>query len=133
MNQFLPQKAHIQNHKGEEWLRFEKILLTVDSGTLILTVSIFTGKIGLVDTWILGGSWLYFSASIISLLIGYLVSEFHSSQKLMRIDNNQDPYSVTILSRILDSGLVVTNWLSGLCATIGLILLASFGYLNLTI
>lgn len=124
-------KQKLEAHRKEEWLRLEKILLTVVSGTLVLSVTFFTNRLDVIYRNILGWSWMFLSISLIVLLIGYLFSEGISLYKLKQLEHNIEYKVFAAKETKLNFALGLLNWVSAISAIAGVVLLSIFGYLNL--
>ncbi len=127
---------YIRQHKGSEWEKLEKILLTVVGVILGASVTLFINKGGSFNhRHVLGFAWLLLSISLVSLLLSYAFSDILASYLLRKIDAmpqiSQDEYK-QMVENWWYKMTNIANYAALVCAVSGIITLVLFGYFNVS-
>lgn len=125
------------NHKQAEWEKLERILLTIDGGTLALSVTLLTNRlVKLVHPLILRFSWGFLAASLVFLLLSYAFEEAASCLFISRL-KKFEPESILqsetekLKSKTLELGTSLSNYASLIATILGMVLLVVFGFFNI--
>lgn len=125
------------NAQSKEWEKLERILLTVDSGTLAVSVTFLSNHLGgFIHQMILKLSWVALAVALISLLASYAFFDLMShdmGNKLNAYTEETITNSVykALRDPFFDAGIRVTNYLALGLSVVGMVLLAIFGFFTI--
>lgn len=117
----------------------EQILVTITaSGFLGVSISLVAdlrGTINLIHKWLLDGSWLLFTASIVLIIISYIFSDWESAVRTKKLEGKPDTFSseewdALVLRNWRCIAIDICNWSSTAFVVIGIIMIAIFAMVN---
>lgn len=125
----------IVKHRNNEWEKLEKILLTIDGGTLAASVGFFAGKTSITYPELLRASWVLLSLSLVCLLLSYIFSDLFDRKVLNDLEDASEMISGEEFKTMLKSWNYymanIANYAALIFCIIGIIALAAFGYFSL--
>jgi hypothetical protein len=124
------------DRKATEWTKLENILLTVNGGTLGISVTLFTNHGGSFQhPRILEWAWTFLAVGLVCLMLSYAFSEAFHELLLRKLQKAPDTFPESQLNAMKSkwtvTGMYVTNYAALGLTILGMILLVIFGIYNI--